>query len=108
MNKEWFPKYDQTKFYTKLVEDMKIEIPENFNEMRKFGENDTFICKLILEDSIKDFIVFVNKNNISIDANINVSIYETNQLMNEMNNVAFHIYDARKRITLIEIINLIH
>lgn len=32
----------------------------------KFGENDSYICKLIRNGSIEDFIISMNKNNISI------------------------------------------
>lgn len=59
-------------------EETKKEIPENFYELRKIGENESQICKLIREDMIKEFIIFVNKNSISPNSLIQKSIYETN------------------------------
>ena len=52
--------------------------PEEFNFKRKIGENDDYLCKLIREDDIDHFISYINKNSISIDSQIEESIYETN------------------------------
>lgn len=64
-----------------IIEKISKEMPENFYELRKKGENESQICKLIREDSIKDFIVYLNRNSIPLDAKINLSIYETNDLI---------------------------
>ena len=45
------------------------ELPENFQEKRKAGENDELICYLIRNDLLDDFIIYVNKNSFSIDSN---------------------------------------
>ena len=71
-------------------------LPDDFDEMRNKGENDSFICKLIREDSVEDFIAYVNKNCISPNANINPSIYETNPFL------LFHLSKPLGRVTLIE------
>ena len=52
------------------INEINKEIPENFYELRKIGENESYICKLIREDSVKEFIVYMNKNNISSDQTI--------------------------------------
>lgn len=59
MNEKWFPKYNPNSTANKneWVEEIKNEIPENFNELRKKGENDSYISKLIREDLIEDFII---------------------------------------------------
>ena len=57
------------------------ELPQNFNELRKIGENESFICELIRNDSIDEFISYVNKNNISLKSIISPSIFETNQFL---------------------------
>ena len=75
-NEKWFPKKE-------LSEDLQKELPENFNELREKGENESFICNLIREDSVEDFIAYFNKNCISPNAIINKSIYETNQFLLE-------------------------
>lgn len=54
------------------------KLPDNFNELRKQGENDNYLCKLIREDLIQEFITYLNKNSISPKAEIKPSIYETN------------------------------
>ena len=57
------------------------EIPDQFAEKRKTGENDLFICELIRNDSVEEFIAFINKNNISLNTKIEPSIYETNPFL---------------------------
>lgn len=54
---------------------------ENFNENRLIGENENEICRLIRQDLVKDFIVYVNKENIDLKTPIQKSIYETNSLL---------------------------
>ena len=61
----------------------KTPLPEDFENNRKRGENDHYICTLIQKDSIEDFITFVNKNNYSLKSTIEPSIYETNSFLLE-------------------------
>lgn len=61
----WFTRYSMSE-KNEWIKEIEKEIPENFYELRKIGENGNYICKLIQNDSIKDFIIFVNKNNYSI------------------------------------------
>lgn len=51
---------------------------EEFRQKRKIGENDSYICELIRKDDISNFIIHIEKNQISLNANIKSSIYETN------------------------------
>lgn len=51
---------------------------ENFIKKCRIGENDSPLCKLIREDSIDDFVSYINQNNISLSTKIEQSIYETN------------------------------
>ena len=74
-NEKWFPSY-----FLSMIENL----PDNFNELRMEGENHNYICKLIREDSVKDFIAYINKNNISLNSKIDYSIYETNSLLNQV------------------------
>ena len=75
-NKKWFLELDENL-------NLKKSLPENFELMRNKGENESFICKLIREDSVEDFIVHFNKKCISPNATINPSIYETNSFLLE-------------------------
>ena len=81
INEKWFPKYDPERKVNGFVEDLKKELPENFYEKRKEGENDSQICELIRKDMITDFVAYVTRNNVSLDAEIQPSIYETNSFL---------------------------
>ena len=54
---------------------------EKFEEKRKTGENDNYICELIRNDLIDNFISYVNQNDINIHDDIEISIFETNQFL---------------------------
>ena len=60
---------------------MSQEIPKNFEQKRLISENENYLCQLIREDSIEEFIIYVNKHNISLDSRIISSIFETNSLL---------------------------
>ena len=75
INEKWFPKENG------LVEEIKKELPESFYEKRKEGENDSQISKLIRKDMITEFIIYITRNNVSINAKIQPSIYETNSFL---------------------------
>ena len=60
-----------------------LENLEEYDEKRKIGENDSYICTLIRNDSVQDFISYINKKNISISSIIEPSIFETNSFLNE-------------------------
>ena len=76
-----------------VIERLK-EIPDNFYEMRKLGENESYICQLIQNDLINEFILYVNQNNLSIDSTINQSIYETNSFLFKMRYIKLIEYAA--------------
>ncbi|KAK8837254.1 hypothetical protein M9Y10_036684 [Tritrichomonas musculus] len=56
-------------------------LPKDFYENRIIGENENIICKMIREDSIKDFVLYMNESGISCNTKINLSIYETNSFL---------------------------
>ncbi|KAK8897605.1 hypothetical protein M9Y10_015566 [Tritrichomonas musculus] len=62
----------------------KIEDNINFEDNRKIGENDSYISTLIRNDSVEEFITYVNKINLPLsDTKIAKSIFETNPLLIE-------------------------
>lgn len=63
------------------IESISREIPENFEEFRKTGENHNELCELIRKDSIEDFITYVNKTNLLLKKTVDHSIFETNPLI---------------------------
>lgn len=99
MDEKWFPKYDLFGLYyntrNEWVEEIKNKVlPDDFYEKRKEGENDLRICQLIREDLIKDFIVYINLNNVPVDSTIKQSIYETNSLLLHKSKVTLIEYAA--------------
>ena len=64
-----------------LIDFISNDLPDNFYENRKNGENENELCKIIQKDLIKEFIAYVNKNNISLNKIIDSSIFETNSLL---------------------------
>ena len=60
---------------------MKPEILENFDEKRQKGENESYICELIREDSVEEFISYMSKTDLSFSSFIPHSIFETNSFL---------------------------
>ena len=73
------------KFLTqKKIKEIKSKndnIFDNFDENRHKGENDSYICTLIRQDSVEDFIIYVNRTNIDLKSEIVPSIFETNSFL---------------------------
>mgnify|MGYP001150762002 CR=1 FL=1 len=92
-NEKWFPKNDNNNTNKWIDEVIKGELPEHFYENRKTGENESFICQLIRNDSVEEFIAYINKNIISPNSKLKPSIYETNKFLikkqSESNNSSF-------------------
>lgn len=62
----------------KKVKELNDNNIEEFDKKRKLGENDDFICHLIRNDLIDEFISQMNQNNLPLSYQIQPSIYETN------------------------------
>ncbi|KAK8839688.1 hypothetical protein M9Y10_031392 [Tritrichomonas musculus] len=53
-----------------------------YENNRHIGENETYLCKLIREDLVEDFVKYVNQTNLSLsETTISTSIFETNLLL---------------------------
>lgn len=72
---DWFPPNNANNNW---INEINTDLPDNFYENRKIGENDSYICKLIQCDMITEFQSYIQTNQISFDEIINLSIYETN------------------------------
>ena len=57
----------------------------DFEALQKNGENENLICQLIRNDSINEFIEYINQKNFSISMIIKPSIFETNPLLIKKN-----------------------
>lgn len=53
-----------------------IEISPEFDQKRKIGENDSYICELTRQDSVDEFIKYVKKMNISLVNQLKFEIKE--------------------------------
>ena len=82
--------------FPKLAFENKIllELPENYYEKQQVGENDEPISQIIREDSIEEFITYVNKNDYPLNSYIKKSIFETNDFLNKQNNTRLIEYAA--------------
>lgn len=52
----------------------------NFEEKRQYGENHTLLCSLIRNDSLKEFIIHINRCEIQTNDFIPFSLFESNSL----------------------------
>lgn len=66
------------------------DVFDSFDEKCRKGENDTYVCSLIRNDSVEDFVSYYNKKRFSLESEIRPSIFETNS------------YLIGKKVTLIE------
>ena len=83
-------------FFPELISFLKsepIEKTELFEKNRRIGENDDYISKLIQNDSVEEFITYVNQANLSLTSEIKDSIFETNPFLNK-NRPTFLEYSA--------------
>ena len=71
-------------------------IPEDLEKKRQSGENESsFICSLIRNDSVQEFIAYVNSSNISLSKTIiQRSIFETNSVLKNMSSLTLIQYAA--------------
>lgn len=61
--------------------DLEKGLPDNFEALRRIGENENRICKIIHKDSISEFISYIKDNEYSINSCVPASICETNSLL---------------------------
>ena len=74
--------------------DQNDESLTEFQRKRKIGENDDFLCQLIRNDSVAEFVEYVNKANLPLNSIIKPSFYETNQSLLENDKIELIEYAA--------------
>ena len=77
--------YEILSFYKGTPINKNEENFKIFDSKRKIGENENYICNLIRNDQVKEFIVHVNKTNLSLSTIIEPSIFETNRFLIDKN-----------------------
>ncbi|KAK8875539.1 hypothetical protein M9Y10_005706 [Tritrichomonas musculus] len=83
--KEFIDKYSSRNSILKEEHFIKENIKEDFYERRREGENDSYLSEIIRKQETKEFIVHVNRTNLSLDSYIETSIFETNELLMKNN-----------------------
>ena len=71
----------------KFIEVMNKEIETNFYEKRREGLNDDYLCELIRNNEIQEFIRFTEQRNLSLEICIKKSIFETNRLLTDKSDI---------------------
>lgn len=67
-NKTFCPELE--KEFKNILDEENITNMEDFEEKRLIGENPSYICGLIRNDSVEEFIIYVNRRNISLKSEI--------------------------------------
>lgn len=70
-------------FSVSSIQHLIDSLPKDLSEIRKSGENDQFICNLIRNDLLDEFISYINRSNVSIDSPIQSSLFETHPFLIE-------------------------
>ena len=86
--------YRLISLYNNFIYELRKGIPSDFYKKRKEGENENYLCEIIRMKKTKEFIVHINKNNLSLDSYIPKSIFETNPLFLKENQIKIIEYAA--------------
>ena len=95
--------YPEIKEFLPAEKSMEIErnllaidenIFDNFDENRHKGVNNSYICTLIRQDLVEEFIAHVNRIKISLASTIMPSIFETNSFLIKKKNPTLIEYSA--------------
>ena len=78
--KQYIDEKDRKNFEYQML-NYDPNIFNDFDEKRRIGENEQYICELIRSDSIVEFVSYVNKTNYPLSNYIKPSIFETNQFL---------------------------
>lgn len=81
---DWFSKYNAKKSNfncNEFLKNFRKKLPKKFFDNRKAGENDNYICKIIRNDSLQEFIENINQNSISLKQKIEPSFFETHSFL---------------------------
>lgn len=70
-----------SKFVRSIENSMNIE---KYKEIRRIGHDDCTVSKLIRDDDIENFQLFISNTNLDFDSKIQSSVFESNTLINQM------------------------
>lgn len=61
--------------------DQVLKNVQDFEQKRHEGENEEYICQIIRNDAVEEFIAYMNRSNIPLSINVKPSIFETNEYL---------------------------
>lgn len=73
--------YLESQDINKIEEEIQEKDMKEFKRLRKIGENESFLCNLIRNDLIVDFISLYSRNVLILQSTIIPSLYETNSFL---------------------------
>ncbi|KAK8880413.1 hypothetical protein M9Y10_003085 [Tritrichomonas musculus] len=85
---------EKTNDIEKELVSINSDIFDRFEEKRQEGENDSFICSLIREDSVEKFVEYVIRANIPLKSDVIPSLFETNSFLIENKSTTLIEYSA--------------
>ena len=91
LTKENIEKYcseNQSLEDSEFIERLNKEPESKFYEKRREGLNDDCLCELIRNNEIEEFIRFTEQRNLSLEICIKKSIFETNQLLTDKDEIS--------------------
>ena len=97
ITEEFINKYCKSNKYLadeELINKIRKDVPDDFFDKRKEGENDNYLCELIRLDKVKDFGSYIHRQNLSFGITIKESIFETNPFLIDKSNVKLNEYAA--------------
>ena len=74
----FYPEFEAFILQDQIKELRNTTLDDEFNKKRENGKNDNYLCRLIQNDAVVDFITYLETTNISPQSVILPSIYETN------------------------------
>ena len=78
--KQCLSKDQQTKIESDIKNKFNEDI-ESFANKCRIGENDSYICYLIRQDMIEDFVTYYHQSNINLSCQITPSIFESHSFL---------------------------
>ncbi|KAK8840827.1 hypothetical protein M9Y10_027653 [Tritrichomonas musculus] len=100
-DQHWFPRHgDDSK--NEWIDEINKKLPDRFHELRKIGENERYICELIRNDNVIDFVTWVCRSNFPLESQIELSIYETNSFLLKDQKQSGRNNNSESSITLME------
>ncbi|KAK8839218.1 hypothetical protein M9Y10_032147 [Tritrichomonas musculus] len=85
MNETIYNSLKDNKFFIPELNEYKklhsTKIPDNFENKRRIGQNDDYLCTLIQNDLVEDFISYVHRSGVKLSITIKPSFFETNPFL---------------------------